>query len=137
MRHGLSWIGCRLGEASQRSPRSPSADGDPEGERLYDYRRYRPIYAKPGLGGQPRRPGSERLVNVRLQVYGLFLAASADLADSTNISGFAKGHGDFKGYGWYERYGSADGVLLPQEITEFANAGILVGMATGQLRPGS
>ena len=69
------------------------------------------------------------------QKYGrpIFLAASADLADSTNISGFAKGYGDFKGYGWYERYGSADGVLLPQEITEFANVGILVGMATVNL----
>ena len=53
----------------------------------------------------------------------LFMAASADLADSTNISGFAEGYGDFKGYGWYERYGTADGVLLPQEITEFANVG--------------
>ena len=31
------------------------------------------------------------------------------------------------------RYGSPDGILLPQEITEFANAGILVGMASVNL----
>jgi transketolase len=33
----------------------------------------------------------------------LVLACSADLADSTNISGFAKASGDFPGFGWYER----------------------------------
>ena len=60
----------------------------------------------------------------------MFIASSADMAASTNISGFAEGHGEFKGYGWYERYGTSEGALLPQEITEFANAGILVGMAT-------
>ena len=60
----------------------------------------------------------------------LFLASSADLAESTNISGFGKGYGDFPGYGWYERKAHPEGVLLPQEITEFANAGMLAGMAT-------
>ncbi len=71
------------------------------------------------------------------QEYGqpLFIACSADLADSTNVSGFAKGYGDFEGYGWYERYGTQEGVLLPQEITEFANAGILAGMASVNLAP--
>jgi transketolase len=41
----------------------------------------------------------------------------------------------FEGYGWYERYGTPEGVLLPQEITEFANAGILAGMATVNFAP--
>ncbi len=63
----------------------------------------------------------------------LFLACSADLAESTSVSGFAKPYGDFPGYGWYERYGSPEGVLLPQEITEFANAGILAGAVTVNL----
>lgn len=63
----------------------------------------------------------------------LFVVMSADLADSTNISGFAKGHGDFAGYGWYERNENPQGVLLPQEITEFANAGISCGMASTNL----
>jgi transketolase len=66
------------------------------------------------------------------QEYGrpLFLACSADLADSTQISGFAKSYGDFEGYGWFERNTAEDGILLPQEITEFSNAGIMVGVAT-------
>ena len=63
----------------------------------------------------------------------LFLISSADLAGSTNIAGFANGYGDFKGYGWYGLDGNTDGVLLPQEITEFANAGIMAGLAVTNL----
>jgi len=60
----------------------------------------------------------------------LFLVCAADLADSTNISGFGKAWGDFGGYGWFERDGAREGVVLPQEITEFANAGIVCGVAS-------
>ena len=60
----------------------------------------------------------------------LFIAMSADLADSTNISGFAKAYGDFEGFGVYDRNSNPKGCLLPQEITEFANAGISSGIAT-------
>ncbi len=60
----------------------------------------------------------------------LVVASSADLADSTNISGFAKVFGDFPGFGWYERDSNPEGSLLPQQITEFTNAGLAVGMAT-------
>jgi transketolase len=59
----------------------------------------------------------------------LVLACSADLADSTNIAGFAKGLGDFAGFGWYERDNHPEGALLPQQITEFANAGLVAGLA--------
>jgi len=59
----------------------------------------------------------------------LFLAMSADLADSTNISGFGKAFGEFKGYGFYDRNKNKRGVMLPQTITEFANAGICTGIA--------
>jgi transketolase len=59
----------------------------------------------------------------------LVLACSADLADSTNISGFAKASGEFKGFGWYERSERPDGALLPQQITEFTNAGLVAGLA--------
>jgi transketolase len=110
-------------------------------DRLYDFRNYpSDLYVKPGSKAANRAALAKWGAWVNsfgAQEYGrpLFLAASADLADSTNISGFAKGHGEFPGYGWYERYGSAEGVLLPQEITEFANAGILVGMATVNLAP--
>ena len=57
----------------------------------------------------------------------LFIAASADLAESTNIAGFAEG------WGWYERDTNPFGALLPMEITEFANAGVLAGLATVNL----
>ena len=113
------------------APKSPFSD-----ERLYDYRSYpADIYAKPGASLANRNALAKwgAWVNaLGARDYGrpLFLAASADLAESTNISGFAKTYGDFPGYGWYERYGSPEGALLPQEITEFANAGIMAGVAS-------
>ena len=60
----------------------------------------------------------------------LFVVSAADLSDSTNISGFAKDWGNEKGWGWYNRETNLSGSLLPQEITEFANAGIAVGMTS-------
>lgn len=59
----------------------------------------------------------------------LFLATSADLADSTNISGFGKDSGSYRGHGFYNRDTNKKGVMLPQPITEFANAGICAGIA--------
>jgi transketolase len=69
------------------------------------------------------------------QEYGrpLVIACSADLAESTNIAGFAKGFGDMEGWGWYNRATNPRGTLLPQEITEFTNAGVTVGIATVNL----
>ncbi len=69
------------------------------------------------------------------QDYGrpLFIAASADLADSTNLAGFGKDFGDMPGYGWYERDANPGGALLPTEITEFTNAGMIAGLATVNL----
>ena len=63
----------------------------------------------------------------------LFIACSADLAESTNIAGFGKDFGDLPGWGWYDRDTNPRGTLLPQEITEFTNAGISVGIATVNL----
>src|SRR5262249_37630425 len=60
----------------------------------------------------------------------LFIAMSADLAESTNIAGFAHGFGETKGWGRYDRNTNLDGALLPQEITEFTNSGISAGIAT-------
>ena len=60
----------------------------------------------------------------------LVLACSADLADSTAISGFAKNFGDKSNFGWYERNSNTGGSLLPQQITEFTNSGLVVGAAT-------
>jgi transketolase len=67
--------------------------------------------------------------------YPLVIAASADLADSTNISGFAKGWEGAPDHGMYDRENNVDSPLLPQGITEFANAGILAGLATVNFNP--
>jgi transketolase len=105
-------------------------------ERLFDARSYPPeIWKKPG-DKQPNRAaygawGS--FVNAfAKKEYGrpLFLGASADLADSTNLAGFGKDFGDMPGYGWYERDSNLAGTVLPTQITEFGNAGLVVGMAT-------
>jgi transketolase len=114
--------------------RNPLAD--PE---LYDFRAYpAELWAAPGAK-EPNRAGLGKWgawVNAwSRRKYGrpLFLAMSADLADSTNIAGFAKGFGDFAGYGWFDRDQNPEGVLLPQEITEFTNAGISCGIASTNL----
>lgn len=60
----------------------------------------------------------------------LFVVASADLAESTSIAGFGHDWPGLKNAGWYKRDGAVDGVILPQEITEFTNAGIMAGMAS-------
>jgi len=63
----------------------------------------------------------------------LVVGCSADLADSTNLSGLAKGWDGKEGWGWYHRTDNVRGTVIPQEITEFANAGIMAGMATVNL----
>jgi transketolase len=104
--------------------------------RLTDFRNYpAEMYAKPGEK-QPNRAALAKWgawVNAWCREhYGrpLFMALSADLADSTNIAGFAKEWGEQKGYGWFNRESNLDGVLLPQGITEFTNSGISTGIAS-------
>ncbi len=104
--------------------------------RLTDYRSYpSEVYRKPGEK-QPNRAAlgawSAWINAMAKRDYGrpLFLAASADLADSTNLAGFGKDFGDMPGFGWYERTRNPSGALLPTEITEFTNAGMMVGLAT-------
>jgi transketolase len=65
----------------------------------------------------------------------LFVAASADLAESTNLAGFGHGFGGETGGGWYERDTNPTGPLLPTEITEFTNAGMMAGLASVNLAP--
>jgi transketolase len=111
---------------------SKNPTDDPQ---LYDFANYpQAMWAQPG----DKKPNRAALaawggwVNAWCQrKYGrpLFIAMSADLADSTNISGFAKGFGEFEGHGWYHRDDGRDGVLLPQGITEFTNAGVSTGIA--------
>lgn len=66
------------------------------------------------------------------QKYGrpLFLVNSADLAGSTSIDGFSRGWGNQADSGMYDRNSNPAGTLLPQGITEFANAGINVGISS-------
>lgn len=106
---------------------------------IYNYRNYPPeLYAKPGSKAANRNALAKW--GAWINAYGagkynrpLVIAASADLAGSTNLKGFADPFGDFPGYGWYERSGSADGVLLPTEITEFSNAAMVAAAATVNL----
>ena len=71
------------------------------------------LYAQAGhQGRQPQRRcasgarGSTPLAPRSMAARSLW-PASADLAGSTRIAGFAEGYGDFDGYGWYERFGIA------------------------------
>ena len=93
------------------------------------------LFAAPGEKA-PNRVGFAKFgawVNARAKTEmgrPLVIACSADLADSTNISGFAKDFGDVRGFGWYERDTNVEGCLLPQQITEFTNSGLMAGMAS-------
>ena len=104
---------------------------------LYDYKNF-PIYKTPGEKA-PNRAGFAAFgswVNTfSKQKYGrpLFLVSSADLAGSTNISGFSKGYDGAEDFGMYNRETNPKGVLLPQAITEFANAGIMAGISSVNL----
>jgi transketolase len=142
----VDFIADRLVEIGERVPETLSTfklgDGQKTpftDERVYDFENYPgELYKKPGDKAANRAGLANwgAWVNAfGAKEYGrpLFLISSADLAGSTNIAGFAKGFGDFKGYGWYELEGNQDGVLLPQEITEFANAGIMAGLSVTNL----
>jgi transketolase len=103
--------------------------------RLWDYKNYpEDLFVKPG-NSAPNRAGLAKWgawVNTfGKREYGrpLFIAMSADLAESTNIAGFANGYGGEQGWGRYDRNKNLEGALLPQEITEFTNSGMSAGIA--------
>lgn len=105
-------------------------------ERLFDPQAYpASMWAKPG----EKKPNRAALAQWGAWVnayakreYGrpLFIAMSADLAESTNIAGFMKDYEDMPGWGWYQRDSNPRGTLLPQQITEFTNSGIACGIAS-------
>ncbi len=105
-------------------------------EALYDFKNYpKELYEEPGKVVPNRnafRKWGAWINAYTAKKYNrpLFIAMSADLAESTRIDGFAKPFGDFPGYGWYDKEKNPDGVLLPQEITEFVNSGICAGIET-------
>ena len=108
-------------------------------DRITDFAHYPDaMWAKPG----EKKPNRAALAawgawvnSFARKEYGrpLFIAMSADLAESTNIAGFMKGFGDVEGWGWYQRDTNPGGTLLPQQITEFTNAGIACAIATVNL----
>lgn len=63
----------------------------------------------------------------------LFLACAADLAESTNVADFGRDFAGYRNFGWYEREKNVEGSVIPQEITEFANSGIMAALATTNL----
>ncbi len=104
-------------------------------KRLWDFRNYpSDLYVKPGTSA-PNRAALGKW-GAWVNTFGrqhynrpLFLAMSADLAESTNIAGFGNGAGDVSGWGRYDRETNPEGALLSQEITEFTNSGISAGIA--------
>jgi transketolase len=107
--------------------------------RIFDVGRYPDsMWKKPG-DKAPNRAGlaawGAYVNSLALRDHGrpLFIAASADLAESTNIAGFAQDYDGVPGTGWYERTQNPAGALLPTEITEFSNAGLVAGLATVNL----
>ena len=93
------------------------------------------LFVEPGTKA-PNRVGFSKYASfinsISISKYGrpLVVAMSADLADSTNISGFAKGYGDANDLGLYNYKTNKDSPLMPQGITEFTNSGMLAGLAT-------
>ena len=108
--------------------------------KLFDYENYpESMWAKPG----DKKPNRAALATWGSWINSyakkhydrpLFLACSADLAESTNIAGFMKPFDDSdEGWGWYQRDKNPRGTLLPQQITEFTNAAICAGIASVNL----
>jgi len=137
----VDFLADRLVELGESVPSSikgsvvegPSPFSDPV---LYDVKSYPQSLFAPAGSKAPNRAALAKW-GAWINAYGkkqynrpLVIASSADLSGSTNIAGFADDFEDVKGYGWFERTGSSDGVLLPQGITEFVNAGITVGLAS-------
>jgi len=141
----VSYLADRLVELGESVPteikgfRLPVAKNPLHDADLLDFTKYPDsMWAKPGEK-KPNRAGFARwgsyINSYCQQKYGrpLFIVCSADLAGSTNITGFGSDYDDMKNSGWYNRQDSPEGVILPQGITEFANASICVGMATVNL----
>jgi transketolase len=110
-------------------------------QRLWDYRNYpKELFVEAG-SNVPNRAALAKwgawVNSFGRQHYDrpLFLAMSADLAESTNIAGFASGYGDIKGWGRFDREHNREGALLSQEITEFTNSGVAAGIACVNLSP--
>jgi transketolase len=141
----VEFLSDRLAELGEAVPETiPSFTWDTTKDPFEDKRLSDPealpdeIFFAPGEK-QPNRAGFARagayINSIGKQEFDrpLFLVCAADLADSTNISGFGKDWGKQPGYGWYERDTKPEGAILPQEITEFTNSGLMCGIASVNL----
>ena len=96
------------------------------------------LFVAPGEKA-PNRVGFSKYASyintTSIEKYGrpLVIAMSADLADSTNISGFAKGYNGSPDLGMYDKESNTESPLMPQGITEFTNSGMMAGLATVNL----
>jgi len=87
----------------------------------------------------PNRVGFSKYASyintLSIKEYGrpLVIAMSADLADSTNVSGFAKDFNSNIDLGLFDRKTNRKSPLMPQGITEFTNAGMLAGLTSVNL----
>ncbi len=103
---------------------------------LFDYSNYpKDLFVEPGTK-IPNRVGFSKVASWlnshSRKNHGrpLFVAMSADLADSTNISGFAKGWDNMDDLGMYDKVSNTESPLMPQGITEFTNSGMMAGLST-------
>ena len=113
-----------------------SASNPLNDKEIFNFKNYPDeLFAEPGTK-IPNRVGFSKIASWinshSREKYGrpLFVAMSADLAGSTNISGFAKGWGDMEDLGMYDKITNTDSPLMPQGITEFANSGMMAGLST-------
>ena len=138
----VQYLANRLVELGESVPTRPTQfalgrKGNPvDDASLFDFEKYpESMWKKPGEKA-PNRAAlatfGSYLNSVCKEKYDqpLVLAMSADLADSTNIAGFAADYDGKSNYGRYERDENPEGALLPQEITEFTNSGITCGIAS-------
>ena len=137
----VDYLANRLVELGDSVPDDISSckikDTNPlEDSELFNFSNYPPeLFANPG-DKVPNRVGFSKIASW-LNSYSrknydrpLFVAMSADLADSTNISGFSKGWGDLEDLGMYSKETNTLSPLMPQGITEFANSGMMAGLST-------
>ncbi len=137
----VDYLADRLVELGDSVPESIDSciitDSNPlNDEALFDFNNYPDeLFVEPGTK-IPNRVGFSKIASWlnthSRQNHGrpLFVAMSADLADSTNISGFAKGWGDVGNLGMYDKETNTNSPLMPQGITEFANSGMMAGLST-------
>ena len=137
----VDYLADRLVELGESVPNDISSckvkDRNPlDDKELFNFTSYpSELFANPG-DKVPNRVGFSKIASW-LNSYSrknydrpLFVAMSADLADSTNISGFSKGWGGMEDLGMYSKESNTSSPLMPQGITEFANSGMMAGLST-------